>query len=60
MYHNNQGEHNGVCDCVSVLLLTLRTLLNEVIRCFEFVTLVAARNLIPRGACWIAHPEVDD
>ena len=42
------------------MLLTLRVLLNEVVCCFELVTLDEACNLIPKGACWIAHSEVDD
>ena len=56
MYRFQHGEQSGTCDYVLLLLLTLRTLLNAIVRVFEFM----ARNLILRGACWIAHSAVDD
>ena len=48
------------CDCVLLLLLTLRTLLNAIVCCTRVRDFVVAHNLILRGACWIAHSAVDD
>ena len=49
--HCHQGEQSSFYDYVLLLLLTLHTLLNAIVRCTRVHDFVVALNLISKCAC---------